>query len=347
MKPGIKGWWHRLAQWEYWPFSVVYLPIFVYWFYLALKARSLFFFSAANPTIPTGGMLGESKWDILKHLSPKNRPQTFWFPNANAAPILETIRQKGLAYPLIVKPDIGERGRGVHLCQHESELREALTKIPIAVLLQSYCALPEEYAVFYYRLPNETQGHISSVTAKAFLHVIGDGANTISNLMLASPRAQLQWKRFSKTHDLNLIPEKGEKILLEPIGNHCRGTTFLDANALIDEEMERSFDALAAQLPAFHYGRFDLKCASADALKKGEVIIVEVNGVGAEPAHIYQPGYSLFKAWKVLFQHWHVLYTISVFNHRRNYIPYLTLKAARAEWSKIKSINKLFKSYDK
>jgi hypothetical protein len=346
MKLGIKGRWHRLYQWEYWPFELVYLPVFAYWLYLAIKARSLFFFSAANPNIPTGGILGESKWDILKHIHPENRPQTYWFADATAEPILKTIGQHGLHYPLIVKPDIGERGRGVRLCHDEIELKAALAKIPIAVLLQSYCALPEEYAVFYYRLPNKARGHISSVTAKDFLHVIGDGHQTISELMLASPRAQLQWKRFKQERDLNFIPEKGEKIVLEPIGNHCRGTTFLDGNALIDEAMEHSFDTIAAQLPDFHYGRFDLKCASVDALKKGEVIIVEVNGVGAEPAHIYQPGYPLFKAWKELLQHWHVLYSISVFNHRQYNVPFMTLKEARVAWKKVQLINKSFMQYD-
>jgi hypothetical protein len=63
----------RLTQWEYWPFEVIYLPIFVYWLWLSVKARSLFFFSAANPSIENGGMLGESK---LRFSTGSPLPQT-------------------------------------------------------------------------------------------------------------------------------------------------------------------------------------------------------------------------------------------------------------------------------
>jgi hypothetical protein len=60
--------WTRLTNWEYWPFSVIYFPVFFYWLWLSVKARSLFFFSAANPSIESGGMLGESKYRILKNV---------------------------------------------------------------------------------------------------------------------------------------------------------------------------------------------------------------------------------------------------------------------------------------
>jgi len=55
----------KASSWEYWPMWLVYLPASLYFIYLSLKARSFFFFSAANPSIETGGMFFESKWSIF------------------------------------------------------------------------------------------------------------------------------------------------------------------------------------------------------------------------------------------------------------------------------------------
>jgi len=54
----------KITHWEYWPFELVYFPVVLYYFWLSIRARSFFFFSASNPSIETGGMLGESKFGI-------------------------------------------------------------------------------------------------------------------------------------------------------------------------------------------------------------------------------------------------------------------------------------------
>ena len=56
--------WHRITHWEYWPFWVIYYPLFPVWAFFSLRARSFFFFNAANPTMENGGMAMESKNDI-------------------------------------------------------------------------------------------------------------------------------------------------------------------------------------------------------------------------------------------------------------------------------------------
>jgi hypothetical protein len=56
----------KLFHWEFWPFGIIQLPLFFLWIWYALKERSLFYFSASNPSIPTGGMMGESKYEVLQ-----------------------------------------------------------------------------------------------------------------------------------------------------------------------------------------------------------------------------------------------------------------------------------------
>ena len=55
---------HKLTHWEYWPFQIVYIPIYFLWAFYALKARTIFFFNACNPTIKNGGFFNESKMAI-------------------------------------------------------------------------------------------------------------------------------------------------------------------------------------------------------------------------------------------------------------------------------------------
>ena len=81
-------------------------------------------------------------------------------------------------------------------------------------------------------------------------------------------------------------------------------------------------------LPGFHYGRLDLRCPNAACLSKGEGLqILEINGVTAEPAHVYHPGASLWKAWGTFFAHWRIAFDIGVANARAGVpiTPALTL----------------------
>jgi len=53
--------------------------------------------------------------------------------------------------------------------------------------------------------------------------------------------------------------------------------------------------------------------------------IIEINGAGSEPTHMYDPRHSLFFAWKEIVRHWFILGKISRMNHRKGH-PYLTWK---------------------
>ena len=58
----------RIIRWEFWPAWAVYAPVIPYLVYLAFRYRSLTVFALANPGIRTGGLVGESKSEILEHL---------------------------------------------------------------------------------------------------------------------------------------------------------------------------------------------------------------------------------------------------------------------------------------
>lgn len=333
----------RLRSWEYWPFAVVYFPVFIYHLYLSIKARSLFFFSSSNPSIETGGLLGESKIDILDRISDEYKPKTvFVTASTHSDTIFMQLDQRGLTFPLIAKPNVGERGWRVEKLAHWGELVNYIQSSPVDFLIQEYVDEPLELGVFYYRMPGQERGVISSIVQKEFLTIRGNGRNCIEELIVQNERAVLQLPALTAKygHRFHEIPAAGETITLVNIGNHSKGTKFLNANHLITPELTRVFDRISQPIDGFYYGRYDLRCRSVTDLYAGKHIsILELNGAGAEPAHIYQPGFSIWEAWRVLLQHWRVLYDISRENHRRG-VAYMTLGEVVRVWQRIQKDKK-------
>jgi hypothetical protein len=330
----------KLRNWEYWPFGILQAPLFVYWLWQSFKSRSLFFFSASNPGILMGGMFGESKFDVLEKVPPQYKPKTVLIQVPVAlSTVLGVIREAGFAFPLIFKPDLGERGWMVRKISNEKELEVYLSEIRVNFLIQEFVDLPLEFGVFYVRYPDEAAGRVTSITGKEMLSVTGDGVKSLQHLILEKERARLQWHMLREKFSGRLkdIIPNGEAIELISIGNHCLGTKFLDGNHFITPQMSAAFDLISKNVPGFYFGRYDLRTASVEDLQAGRVKVMELNGCGAEPAHIYQPGFSIFKAWSVLFRHWKDIYRISRENHKRG-VAYISFDEGKRIYRHFKSV---------
>lgn len=309
----------RIWKWEFWPFWVFYIPIYFYWLYLSLRARSFFFFSAANPLMELGGFSNYSKYNVLKNIPKQYLPRTILVEQGlHPASLASILHEHGLRFPMIAKPDRGERGKKVRKVHSFEELLSYLQASPEETILQEFIDYPLEFGVMYYRAPNESRGHISSVVQKEFLSVRGDGVSTVEDLILADSRSSLFLEHVQKSYPQQLkeIPEKGSKFIVEPIGNHSRGTIFLNANHLIKPKLVEVFDRISHQIEGFYFGRYDIKVQKLEDLYTGNNIrILELNGANSEPAHIYDPKMPIFKAYRYLFKHWRALYQISIQNH--------------------------------
>lgn len=330
----------KLRSWEHWPFGVIQAPLFIYWLWLSLKARSLFFFSASNPGILMGGMFGESKFEVLEKVPGECKAKAILIKlPAPAETILLRIRENGFQFPLIFKPDLGERGWLVKRINREGDVEDYLNQIKLDFLIQEFVDLPLEFGVFYIRYPKASSGKVISVAGKEMLSVEGDGEKTLKELILEKERAKLQWETLQVTFRDRLedVLAKSQKLELVSIGNHCLGTKFLNCNHLITEKFSNSFDRISKHVDGFYFGRYDLRVASLEDLENGNFKVVELNGCGAEPAHIYEPGFPLWKAIKVLFQHWKDMYRISAENHALG-VPYITFQEGRTIYNKFKSM---------
>ena len=68
-------------------------------------------------------------------------------------------------------------------------------------------------------------------------------------------------------------------------------------------------------------------------------MIIELNGAGAEPTHIYDPEHSIFFAVKEIIRHWNIMARISKMNHDRG-IPYPSFSEGRQIFRKDKEASR-------
>lgn len=326
----------KFSRYEFWPWWLFYLPILPYWLYLAIKNKSLAYFTVANPGIELGGFYGESKTEILDLIDKKYLPKAVCVDNSiDFGYVLDQMMELGLIFPVIAKPDVGERGNQVTLIHTQQELILYNIKSKSKYIIQEYIDYTIELGVLYSRMPNRKKGKVSSITLKEFLSVIGDGESTIKELMQKSLRARFQIERLSIElgDKMNIVLKEGEVKLLEPIGNHCRGTKFIDNNFLINEKLNSVFDKICIPISGFYYGRFDLKVKSIEDLYEGENIrIMELNGASSEPGHIYDPSLTLNRAYKDLLSHWKRLADISKGNMILGFKPVSFLLIIKSYW---------------
>jgi hypothetical protein len=299
------------------------------WFWYSAKARSFFFFNAANPLIKNAGFLMESKKEIYDIIPAQYIPKTLGFKKGTAGTeVVKAISAANIPFPCIAKPDIGCKGRGVQKIYTAEDAMEYVSKINMDFLIQELILFPEEVGIFYCRIPGEAEGKITGIVAKEFLIIKGDGVSTITQILEREPRYHFQLPALQKIYgeELNRVLPKDETRNMVPYGNHARGAKFIDVTHWANKEFNKTFDHICKQIPEFYFGRLDIMYKNREDLTAGKNFsIIELNGAGSEPTHIYDPKHSLLFAWKEIARHLRLLSIISIKNHNRGH-RYLTVK---------------------
>ena len=323
------------SAFELWPARFFYIPMVIQWAALALRYRSLTLPTLANPGMQAGGLVGESKFEILSQLGREGTkwvaPYTsFTVGNASGAPsadlpqALAALETAGIEFPFVAKPDIGCRGAGVRIIRTVADLDHYLTNFPRRerIIFQRLITAKSEAGVFYIRAPGEAKGRIVSVTLKLFPEVVGDGRMTLEQLILADPRAGKIKDIYLARHGAqkDRVLDKGEIFPLVFTGNHCRGAIFQDGRSQITPEMEARFDAISQGMPEFYFGRFDVRYDSLDDLRAGRNFwLIEVNGAGSEATHIWDKTTKLRDAYDFLFFQQRTLFEFGAANRARGF----------------------------
>ncbi len=336
-----------VSRFEFWPPWLFYIPVAFYYLWLSLRFRGPTLPTAANPGIYAGGFIGESKSEILELLADSHRHWlAAWIAHdrtrgVSARELLAEVRtrinQVGLSLPLVAKPDLGQRGAGVRPIRNWQELESYLHAFPDGerVIVQELIALPGEAGIFYYRRPGEEKGSVFSVTLKYFPSVRGDGERTLRSLILQDERAARIAPLYLRRHQAHLetVLDNDVEYPLVFAGNHCQGAVFKNGKDIVTAELRERFDEIAAALPEFYFGRFDLKFESLEELSAGRGFrIVEINGAGAEATHIWDADTGLREAYATLFRQFRILFEIGFENRRRGVQPLSLGQLLRDSW---------------
>ena len=323
--------WRRSTRWEFWPPWMFYPPVLAYVAYLMAKHRSVTVFTAANPAILAGGFIGESKFDILQGLSEAGEyvaRSSLLDGKLSTVDKMLAVRRfmvdEGLTFPIVLKPNYGQRGSGVVVVRSVEALESCIRQSSVDTIVQEYVD-GAEFGVFYYRHPSEPHGRIFSVTEKKFPAVVGDGRRTLEQLILHDQRAVCVARLYCDRHrdKLAVVPADGEAFPLAELGTHCRGAMFLDGGWVLTPELEKRFDAISRGFDGFYFGRFDVRVhGGIDAFRAGFGFkIIELNGVTSEATHIYHPGTPLMTAYRVLMRQWRIAFDIGAENRRGGVPP--------------------------
>ena len=270
------------------PTNLAHAALVPYLVCLMVRHRSLTLFTAANPGIACGGAVGESKSESLRHLASVPGAIADFLvvdPCAGAAANREAVAawrmRRRIAFPLIAKPDVGERGWAVVRVHSNEELVAYLAAVRKPVMLQRYLR-GIEYGIFYTRGPEDSAGRVISLAEVRYPRAASPGA---------PPSYRSAERAYRDRADL--------------------------ASAMLHARIE----ALARAHPGFHFGRFDVIAPSADALRRGRFSVIELNGVLAEAVHMYDPRFGLRDRYRNLKSIWRRAFEIGAANRLRGARP--------------------------
>lgn len=323
----IRAFIQRILNHEYYPSWVLYLTTLWAAMGRIVSGKRLRALTAVNPGYSRDGGLNEERKSELDARFPEDPsilrcvliapdPNPHARAESGASQIVSNQLLGG--YPIIAKPDQGERGKGVRVLRDHNDLVRYGADHPEPFVLQRYHPGPIEVGILWIRHaekitePKSPAGFIYSINKKDFPEVVGDGKRSLRQLVLAHPRHRAQARMFVERlrEQQHLIPEEGERVTLGSFGNHAQGAMFTDGEDLITPELSAKIDSIADGFRdehgrGFDIGRFDVRCTSYEALMRGEDMgIVELNGLTSEPTNIYDPNRSLRWAWSTLLGYW-------------------------------------------
>jgi hypothetical protein len=307
------------------------VPMVVQWFWLGLRYGSVTLPSAINPRITAGGLVGDGKSEYFDCMGPLARARVAPFamlPAGGATTVqaaLVAMAGAGLDFPVVAKPELGWCGFGVRRIDDAQDLADYLARYPAgeALMVQRYLDEPGEAGIFYVRHPDQPTGQLLGVLLRHYPQVTGDGVSSMAQLV----RDEVRLHRATRSplhefhYDFDFVPQPGEIVRLSLIGSTRVGGRYEDGSGFVTDELSATIDAIARDMPQFHAGRFDVRYRSLAELRRGQFTIMEVNGAGSEAVHAWDPKYSVWQVYRIVFAKQRLLFELGAVNRARGHRP--------------------------
>lgn len=302
-----------MRHFEFWHPRVFELPYYLYLLSMCARYRlPIRHLAKANYALDHGELGLGSKYSTQMEFD-----QTHFLPtlllkhSAGAATLKGQLREFASehGYPLILKPDNGAVGKGIVKLKNYSTAETAVERLHGDYLLQSFTPHPDEYGVFYVR--QNGIGRITGINKKHFPCVVGNGQATLQQLAIAHPRYSPNWQLFLRYLDTEEVLATDIERTLSFIGSHTMGCMFTDDTDLLTPQLERAICAVCDSQPGFNFGRLDIKTENQSAFQRGDITVIEVNGIASLPTHMFDPNNSLRRAYQIFLEHGKLLAAIA------------------------------------
>lgn len=328
----------NLLQASLWPSWLLYFPIRLGVLALCLRHRRLTAFASANPAFGRiGGFVGDPKSLLMRPFQRDSRCCPT-LALALAEPAEERTRE-ALAfaachgYPLVLKPEVSEDGAGLRILRDEAQLLRRVGEADEDLVLQKKLD-GLEFEVVWRRSPGQDDGRVLVVVQKQDVVVMGDGEQTLEELIWLDEFAVSRGELYLECHDrdLNRVVPAGERVVLNLSGSYGHGARCVHRHDLNTEALSQSVTSFAKRFPGLHFGRFDLRAASEEELKAGRFHVTEVGGCCQVSSLVRDESLRFSRAYGAVWTQIKACIDAGAYNLRQNVRP-VPIDECLARWS--------------
>ena len=305
---------------EFWPPRIFEIPYYVYLLWQCCRQRiSIRTLAKANYALDHGEIGIGSKYATQMAFDQSYfLPTTIIKKELSQQEKMTAIRTfaNSHGYPVILKSDVGCVGKGIRKVNDADQLVDVIPLLVGDYIVQQFTSYSYECGIFYIR--QQGQGKITGINRKHFPFVVGDGKQSIAKLAQQHERFSDHWQSFLQYIDTTVVPANGKRVNLSFIGSHTLGCKFTDDSHLLTPALEQALLSFFDKQAGFNFGRVDVKAESEEALQQGNFVIIEVNGIASLPTHMFDPSFSVFKAYRIFLKHAQYLASIAKENEAKS-----------------------------
>ncbi len=328
----------NLLQASLWPSWLVFLPIRIGILALCLRHRRLTAFASANPSFGRiGGFTGDAKSLLLRPFQRDSRccPLLALSMEDSVEERLKEARAFAVChgYPLVFKPEVGADGAGMRYLRDEAQLERRVAGAKEDFLLQKKID-GLEFEVVWHRNPGKDDGRVMVVVQKQDVVVMGDGEETLEELIWLDEVAVSRGELYLECHDrdLNRVVPAGEKVVLNLSGSYGHGARCVHRHDLNTAALSEAVTTFAKRFPALHFARFDLRAVSEAEFKAGRFIVTEVGGCCHVSSLVRDESLRFSRAYSAVWTQLKVCIEAGAYNLAQKVRP-VPLDECLARWS--------------
>lgn len=308
--------------WEQLPWQIQFLPSIIKYIPVVGIANVI------NPDIGgLSGMVGASKAHLNTKVNQDFRPKDFVFAaGTTVEQMQQIITEQKISFPLFIKPVQGERAAGVQFVPNETAFLALEIDLNRSYLVEEAIMSQGEFCVNVVRGLRTKKFGVLALTERVIPKVIGDGVSTIKQLIALLELTELQKQKIIEALETEFLAKVLEQNISQTVvrtASISYGTEYVKLNLTPEQKklLEHQINQMLLPADGFNIGRFDLKADNLDALLKGDCLVVELNGIGGMPTHVYETHLSIEQKQMILDEYFDLLQNFSLQQIERGLKP--------------------------